>query len=134
MKILNKDRMISLRCHQINEALSESLWKDRMKREAYINWREEFDFVLQDNLRLTMVNTLYMGSLIRKAARTVADLAVKREKAVLKQKLSQWHKQAHFQRRIRVFMRHLLWRQYIKNVFGKNIFIFLNFFSDKDCF
>ena len=56
--------VLKSRVQQVNEALSESLWQDRLKREAYINWREEFDFVLQDNLRLTMVILVILSKVI----------------------------------------------------------------------
>ena len=50
------------------------------------------------------------------AADSIVNITSKLEAKVLKQKLSQWNKQAHFQKRVRVFLRHLFWRQYISNV------------------
>ena len=92
------------RCREINEVLSQGLYQDRKVKEAYLNWRDQFDLNLQHDLRITM------------AAESVVNITSKMEAKLLKQKMSQWNKQAHFQKRVRVFLRHLFWRQYISNV------------------
>jgi len=87
LQVLRNNTLKWEKCREINEVLSQGLYQDRKVKEAYLNWRDQFDLNLQRDLR---INT---------ALDSIVNITSKMEAKLLKQKMSQWNKQAHFQKK-----------------------------------